>query len=87
MEVWCVRMLWFAQGLRARPGEEGRAVGRRGHGEGGTGPAAGSHRDGVVCSRAAGVAVGGMATARLLPEEMLLRDRRLKVSAIRRIQL
>ena len=25
---------------------------------------------------AAGIAVGGMATARLLPEEMLLRDRR-----------
>jgi hypothetical protein len=31
---------------------------------------------------AAGVAVGGMATARLLSEEMLLRDRRLRRSRV-----
>ena len=31
---------------------------------------------------AAGLAVGGMATARLLPEEMLLRDRRLARSRV-----
>src|ERR1051325_11686366 len=32
--------------------------------------------------RAAGVAAGGMATARLLPEEMLLRDRRPRRSRV-----
>src|SRR5260370_15472642 len=35
-----------------------------------------------LISSAAGVAVGGMATARLLPEEMLLRDRRPRRSRV-----